>query len=97
MQQRHMAHEHVFADDGRIATRAIKVRIAVYDGAVLDVAARADADCVDVAAQHAIEPDACLRADRHLADDLTPRRDEGRVMDDRHGPVKRDEISAVQQ
>src|SRR5690606_27202354 len=45
-------------------------------GAVLNVGAAPDANDVDVAAQHAVEPDAGLRPDHHVADDPRAGRDE---------------------
>src|SRR3546814_2564980 len=65
-----MADQHILSDDRRIAFGAVRHRpVAMDDAAVLDVAAGADADLVDVGAQHAIIPDADIRADHHVADD----------------------------
>jgi hypothetical protein len=53
------------ADDDRI-----EVALAVEHGAVLHVGVRADADGVDVAAQHGVHPHRGALAERHVADDL---------------------------
>lgn len=90
-----MANEDIFSNDSGIAARAIKVRVTVDDGAILNVAARANADRVDIAAQHAIEPDTRLRANRDTADDLTTGRNKRSVVDHRHLTVKWDEMSAT--
>ncbi|MDZ7788787.1 MAG: hypothetical protein U5K73_11835 [Halofilum sp. (in: g-proteobacteria)] len=65
-----MAHGDVIADVRRMAARAeLAVVRDMDDRAVLDVGALADADDVDVAAQHALRPDRTLRPDGHVADD----------------------------
>ena len=75
----HVADQHVFADERGepLGGPARPLRIDVDHAAVLDVGARADPDRVDVAAQHAIVPDARLGPDFDVADQLRAGRDEG--------------------
>src|SRR3546814_12686345 len=73
-----MADQHILADDRRIALGPVRHRaVAMNDAALLDVAARADANVADVRAQHAIVPDADVGSDDHVADDAAAGRDEG--------------------
>ena len=60
-----MPDRHVVADG-----RRVRPAHDVDDGAVLDVAAAADADPVHVAADHDVHPDAARLADLDVADDL---------------------------
>ena len=79
-----MADGHVIADQRRLV-----VGVDMDDGAVLNVAARADHDAVGVAAQHATIPDAGMRADPYVADQHRGRRDPGGGMDLRPEPLER--------
>ena len=65
-------------------SRRMRVRHHVDDRPVLDVGARADADPVHVAADDDVHPDAALRADLDVADDLGAVVDEGGRMDAGH-------------
>jgi hypothetical protein len=79
-----MADQHLVADQRRDSRRRPPAgRIDVDDAAVLDVGAGADADPVDVAAQHAIVPDARFGPDLDVADQPRARRDEGGGIDKR--------------
>src|SRR3546814_20109069 len=71
MQHGHVAEQHVFANDSGKAPRAVLVAIAMDDGAVLDLGARADADMNHIRADDAIIPDARIRADLHIAKNLS--------------------------
>src|SRR5262249_21435401 len=97
MQQRHVAHRHVGADgagEAALAASAVLLLVDVDDRAVLDVGARADADSVAVAAQHAAEPDAALGADVDIADHHCRRRNEGAGGDARLEIVERQDQAA---
>ena len=59
-----MAYGYVIADEERVF-----VAHYVEDAAVLDIGAGADADVVDVAADHGAGPDAGVGADDDVADD----------------------------
>ena len=61
------------------------------DGAVLNIRSRPNPDGIHIAAQHAIIPDARLRADVHIANDAAPRRDEGGRMNLRRMAVQGDD------
>ena len=67
-----MAHRHIVADD-----RRLRAGVDVDDGAILDVAALADADEIGIAAQHAVKPHTRLRTDLDLADHRRRGRNEG--------------------
>src|SRR5687767_13447385 len=58
--------------DGHLVADARRMRVAhdVNDGPVLYVRAAADANLVDVSANHDIHPDAAVGADRDVANDL---------------------------
>jgi hypothetical protein len=94
MDHRHMADQNVLADDRRQALASRPRRIDVDDSAVLKVGAGADADPVDVAAKHAIVPDARLRADLDVADQPGAGRDEGGGIDQRRVAAERNETRA---
>src|SRR3546814_10086883 len=67
---RHMADQHIIADDQRAAIRVTRARrIAMEHASVLDIGALADADAEYVGAQHAIVPDRASRPDLDIADD----------------------------
>jgi hypothetical protein len=60
-----MAHGDIFAE-----VDAVLLLHAVEHAAILHVGMRADADFVNVAAQHGIHPDGGVLAENHVADDL---------------------------
>ena len=81
---RQMADQHIIADQRRKTLGLAGARaVAMDDAAILHVGARADDDAVDVGTDHAIVPDARIRADLDIADDAASRRDEGAVMNAR--------------
>jgi hypothetical protein len=84
---RHMPHRHIVADQAFHALAGIHMQ----DRAVLNIAARADANHIRIAAQNAIEPDAGTRPDRHIADHRRIRRDPGIRRDMRDHAVQRPE------
>ena len=55
----------------------------MQDTAVLNIRALADADIVDIAAHHGVEPHTAFFADGHIADHLGAFDDERRSVDDR--------------
>src|SRR3546814_18788369 len=59
------------------------------DGAVLDIGASADADMIHIRADDAIIPDARIRADLHIANNLATGGDKGARMDFRALAAKR--------
>jgi hypothetical protein len=58
VEHHHVSDQNVITDDGWQPLAIAPRRIDMNDGAVLNVAARADADTVHVAAQDAVIPDA---------------------------------------
>jgi len=74
-----VADEYAIADQRGVAAAlaATASAIDMDDGAVLDVAARADADVVQVTSQHAVVPDRRSRADLDIAYHLRAGGDEG--------------------
>src|SRR3546814_5921782 len=89
MQHGHVADPHVFPNDSGKAPRAVLVAIAMDDGAVLDIGASADADMIHTRADDAIIPDARIRADLHIANNLATGGDKGARMDIRALAAKR--------
>src|SRR3546814_9141996 len=89
MQHGHVADQNVFANDSGKAPRAVLVAIAMDDGAVLDIGASADADMIHIRADDAIIPDARIRADLHIANNLATGGDKGARMDFRALAAKR--------
>src|SRR3546814_5369136 len=82
MDHRHMADQHLLADQRGMALGFARLgRIAVHDAAVLDVATRADADAVHIAPDHAVIPAARPRPDLDIADKARPGRNEGGGFD----------------
>jgi hypothetical protein len=87
-----MADQHLLADQGRQAGLVAGARrIDVDDAAVLEVGPSADADAVDVAAQHAIVPDARFRADLDVADQAGAGGDEGGGIEERRLAAEREQ------
>ena len=70
-----VAQGYAVPDDQR------QIGIGMADGAILDIAAGADDYGLAFAAQHRVEPDARIRAQRHIADDDRARCDEGAWVD----------------
>src|SRR3546814_8539816 len=86
MDHRHMADQHILADDRRpafgwAAVYMVAGAVAMDHRAVLDIGARADMDEVHVGADHAIIPDADVGADLHVADDPAAGGDDGAGVD----------------
>ncbi len=67
-----------------VADRARRVGVDVDHGGVLHVRVVADADVIDVAAQHGAEPDVGMAAQEDSADDGRARRDVELVADGLH-------------
>ena len=80
VQHHHMADEHIVTNERRVATAAVKVGIAMDDGAILNVGARANPDTVHITTDHTIEPDAGPLTNLNIADDLAAGGDEGGVV-----------------
>ena len=84
MNHRHMADQHILANDRREALGPLGLgAVNMHHRAILDIAARADDDAVDIGAQHAVIPDAGIRTDLYIANNAASRRDEGAGMDAR--------------
>ena len=69
MNHRHVADAHALADVDR------KPGVAMQHTAVLHLRVVADGDAVIVTAHHAVEPDADIVAEHHVADDVRTRGD----------------------
>src|SRR5204863_8907420 len=76
VQHHRVAHGDPVAHHGGEAAR-----VDVDDGVVLDAGLGADADALDVAAQHGAVPDGAARADHHVADHVRAGSDEGALAD----------------
>ncbi len=91
MEHRHMANQRPFFDDCWRAAHAAFVRIAMDDGAILHIGARADANGVHIAPKHTIIPDAGFWPDFDIADNPAARRDKSRRVNPRRMAVKRND------
>ena len=77
-----VADGDIIADGHHIALRASRIRVCdMDDAAVLDIAARPDADMIDVTADHRHRPYRRLGSDHHIADDRCLGIHIGRVID----------------
>lgn len=77
---------HVMADGDLVADhQRVGAAGDVQDASVLDVRPLADADVIDVSANHRVEPDTAFLADDDIADDLGALGDPGGGMNLRYG------------
>ena len=68
--------QHDFVADSHIAAYGQRcARVAVADAAILNIAPRANADAIGVAAQRGVEPDADMLAQDHITNDVSAGRD----------------------
>lgn len=78
VQHHHMTDQSVVANYSGVSIRCDRIRAVAVDGrAILNIAARTDADEVYISTNHAIIPYARFRADLDVADYLASGRDKG--------------------